>query len=323
MDYTKEYDLGLGALAKHFKFDITYHNHYAFYTLPGTWENGWIHEVHTCDGLFVASAWLTTEKALNYTMNIKEPCLLILCIDSGEITLTQKGKASRTLTPFTHLWINPGRPVRLAIPAGMHACFTSVLIFDSCIEGFLKATGSSYPIRVKDATLWKPQHIDTPNIMLVMEQLRWGVRGNRLPPPAYLCKAIELLCLFAHNLDIEKQKRSRRDYVTWNDEKQLYLVKERIDQNPLSLPSTEELCHLAQMSQSKLRIAFKSLYGTTLYSYIRESIMKRAMQMLADDELNIKNIAHQCGYENAAKFSAAFKAIHGITPSAFRKGFGL
>jgi AraC-like DNA-binding protein len=159
--------------------------------------------------------------------------------------------------------------------------------------------------------------------MLVMEQLRWGVRGNRLPPPAYLCKAIELLCLFAHNLDNEKQKRSRRDYVTWNDEKQLYLVKERIDQNPLSLPSTEELCHLAQMSQSKLRIAFKSLYGTTLYSYIRESIMKRAMQMLADDELNIKNIAHQCGYENAAKFSAAFKAIHGITPSAFRKGFGL
>jgi AraC-like DNA-binding protein len=323
MDYTKEYDLGLGALAKHFKFDITYHNHYAFYTLPGTWKNGWIHEVHTCDGLFVASAWLTTEKALNYTMNIKEPCLLILCIDSGEITLTQKGKASRTLTPFTHLWINPGRPVRLAIPTGMHACFTSVLIFDSCIEGFLKATGSSYPIRVKDAALWKPQHIDTPNIMLVMEQLRWGVRGNRLPPPAYLCKAIELLCLFAHNLDIEKQKRSRRDYVTWNDEKQLYLVKERIDQNPLSLPSTEELCHLAQMSQSKLRIAFKSLYGTTLYSYIRESIMKRAMQMLADDELNIKNIAHQCGYENAAKFSAAFKAIHGITPSDFRKGFGL
>ena len=51
--------------------------------------------------------------------------------------------------------------------------------------------------------------------------------------------------------------------------------------------------------------------------------MKRAMQMLADDDLNIKNIAHLCGYENAAKFAAAFKEVHGITPSDFRKGFGL
>lgn len=323
MNYTEEYEQGLGAMAMHFQFDAKYHNHYAHYTLPGTWKNGWITEVHPCDGLFVASAWFTTIDTLNYTLHIKQPCLLILCIDTGDITLTQNGKAAKTLTPFTHLWINPEKPVRLTIPAGMHACFTSVLIFDSCIERYLKAIDCSYPIRVKDAALWKPQHIDTPGVMLVMEQLRWGVRGNMLPSPAYLCKVIELLCLFAHNLDREQQKRSRRDYVNWNDEQKLYRVKERIDENPISPPSTEELCHLAEMSQSKLRIAFKSLYGITLYSYIRESIMKRAMQMLADDELNIKNIAHLCGYENAAKFTAAFKLVHNITPSQFRKGFGL
>ncbi|WP_099468623.1 helix-turn-helix domain-containing protein [Konateibacter massiliensis] len=323
MGYTEEYKLGLGAMTDHLHFDTKYHNHYAFHTFPGTWENGWINEVHSCDGLFVGSAWFTTQNVLNYTMHIELPCLFVLCIDTGEITLTQKGKAPRTLTPFTHLFINPGSPVRITVPAGMHVCFTSVLIFDSCIETFLNATGSSYPIRVKDAVNWKTQHVDTPNVMLVMEQLRWGVRGNRLPPPAYLCKAIELLCLFAHNLDREKQKNSRRNYVTWNDEKKLYRVKERIDQNPLSLPTTEELCHLAQMSESKLRISFKSLYNITLYAYMREAIMKRAMQMLADDELNIKNIAHLCGYENSAKFSAAFKAIHGITPSGFRKTFGL
>ena len=77
------------------------------------------------------------------------------------------------------------------------------------------------------------------------------------------------------------------------------------------------------MSESKLRIAFKSLYGKTLYAYTREAVMKRAMQMLADDALNIKNIAARCGYENPAKFAAAFKDIHGVTPSTFRKGFGL
>lgn len=323
MEYTNEYNIGFGTLAKHFNFNVKQNEHYSFYTLPDTWKNGWINEVHPCDGLFVSSAWFTSPKALDYTMHIEKPCLLILCIDTGEITLTQKGKPTCKLTPFTHLWINNTSPIRLHIPAGIHACFTSLLIFDSCIESFLNATGFSYPIRVMDAARWKPHHIDTPNVMLVMEQLRWGVRGNRLPPPAYICKAIEVLCLFAHNLDTEKHKRNRRDYVTWNDETKLYRVKDRIDENPLTIPTKEELCHLAQMSESKLRISFKSLYGITLYAYIRQSVMKRAMQMLADDELNIKNIAHRCGYENSAKFSAAFKAIHGITPSDFRKGFGL
>jgi AraC-like DNA-binding protein len=323
LEYTDEYRLGWGAWAEHFGFTANRHGHYAGYTLPGTWENGWITEVHPTDGLFVASAWFKTQEVLDYKMHIEKPCLLILCIDTGEITITQKGKAARKLSPFTHLLICNGKPVRLTIPAGMHVCFTSVLIFDSCIESFLSATGFTYPIRVADAKQWKSKHIDTPNVMLVMEQMRWGVRGNRLPAPAYLCKAIELLCLFAHNLDKETQKRDRRHYVTWNDEVKLYRVRERIDESPLTLPSTEELCRIAQMSESKLRISFKSLYGTTLYAYMRESVMKRAMQMLADDDLNIKNIANLCGYENAAKFTAAFKEIHGITPSDFRKGFGL
>lgn len=323
MEYTDEYNLGWGAFSKHFGFDMKKEGNYAFHTIPGNWENGWISEVNPAEGLFIASAWFKADEELDYKMFTDKPCLLILCIDTGDMTITQKGKKAKTLSPFTQLIISKGTPLRLTIPAGMHMCFTSVLIFDSCIDNFLSATGYSYPIRVLDAVKWKPGNIDAPNVMLVMEQLRWGVRGNRLPLPAYLCKAIELLCLFAHNKDKEATMPERRKYVTWSDEIKLYRVKERIDESPLSLPSNEELCRIAQMSESKLRISFKSLYGKTLYAYIRESIMKRAMQMLADDDLNIKNIAHLCGYENAAKFAAAFKEVHGITPSDFRKGFGL
>lgn len=323
MEYTDEYNLGWGAFARHFGFDTKWYGNYAMHTLPGTWKNGWISETNPAKGLHVASAWFQSHEEIDYKMNIESPYLLIFCIDTGDMTVTQKGKQAKKLSPFTHLIISSQTPVRLTIPAGMHMCFTSVLIFDSCIENFLTATGYTYPIQVSDAKKWKPQHIDAPNVMMVMEQLRWGVRGNRLPPPAYLCKAIELLCLFAHNKDRETLKNERRNYVTWSDEMKLYRVKEIIDESPLSLPSNDELCRIAQMSESKLRISFKSLYGKTLYAYIRESIMKRAMQMLADDDLNIKNIANLCGYENAAKFTAAFKEIHGITPSEFRKGFGL
>ncbi|MCS4471567.1 helix-turn-helix domain-containing protein [Clostridium botulinum] len=39
--------------------------------------------------------------------------------------------------------------------------------------------------------------------------------------------------------------------------------------------------------------------------------------------MSIHNIATTLGYESASKFSAAFKKIYGITPSAFRKSFNL
>ncbi|MCS4478041.1 helix-turn-helix domain-containing protein [Clostridium botulinum] len=51
--------------------------------------------------------------------------------------------------------------------------------------------------------------------------------------------------------------------------------------------------------------------------------MKRAMQLLSADHLSIRNISELCGYKNPAKFAAAFKNIHGITPSDFRKSFNL
>lgn len=323
MQYTDEYTLGWGAWAKHFGFKVERNGPWAHYTLPGTWENGWISEVHPAEGVSVASAWLTPDQTLDYTMHIPKPCLWIFCVDCGDIGIVRRGKPVQKVQPFTQLLINSGNPIRLTLPAGVHTCFTSVLIFDSFLETFLSATGISYPIRVQDARQWKPRHVDTPGAMMVMEQIRWGVRGNRLPPPAYLFKAMELLSVFAHQLSKEQYKRERRHYVTWDNEKKLYRVQARIDSDPLNPPSLDDLCALAQMSESKLRIAFKSLYGKTLYAYTRESVMKRAMQMLADDELSIKNIAARCGYENPAKFAAAFKEIHGITPSAFRKGFGL
>lgn len=323
MEYTNEFELGWGAMAQQKGLKSSRNGVYSHYDIPDIWENGWIAQVTPVEGLHVASAWFTAKERIEYTMHIEKPCLWVFCIDQGSFTFTQRGKPARKLSPFTQMVISSGKPLRLSIAAKEPVCFTSVLIFDSWIETFLHANGISYPIRVSDARQWQPMHVDTPLAMLVMEQIRWGVRGRRLPPPAYLFKTGELLCLFAHALERTGYKRERRHYVTWENEQKLYKVREVIDKDPLHTPGTEALCQLAEMSESKLRIAFKSLYGKPLYAYIRETVMKRAMQLLAYDELSIKNIAALCGYENPAKFTAAFKDVHGITPSDFRKGFGL
>jgi len=51
--------------------------------------------------------------------------------------------------------------------------------------------------------------------------------------------------------------------------------------------------------------------------------MEQAIRFLSHDEMSIHNIGTTLGYESASKFSAAFKKVYGITPSAFRKSFNL
>lgn len=320
---TYEYPSVWEELAKHYGFDTQERGIYRDYILKPERNNGWICEVSPAAGLYVASAWMTPDKLIEYTYHIQKPCLLLFCIDCGDITFSQKGKPSRKLSPFSHMLILPNKSFKITIPAKSHACFTSVLIYDFCIANFLNNNSFEYPIRVKHAKRWKPGHIDKSNIMLVMEQIRWGVRSNQMPPLSYLCKAIELLSMIAHNAEIQKYQPTRRQHVTWNDELKINLVAESINKDPIHPPTIKEMCRLAEMCESKLRVEFKSIYGMTIYAYIREAIMKRAMQMLADDCLNIKTIAALCGYENPAKFTAVFKQIHGITPSEFRKSFGL
>ncbi|MDF2802061.1 MAG: transcriptional regulator, AraC family [Anaerocolumna sp.] len=320
---TKDFPSLWGELAQHYNFEVRERSIFKDYILPQQRENGWICEVNPTIGLYVASAWITPDTLIEHTFHIDRSCLLLLCIDCGDITFTQRGKASIKLSPFCQMIINPQKPFKLTIPAKSHACFTSVLIYDYCIVNFLTANQFDYPIDVENARKWKRNHIDQSNIMLVMEQIRWGVRSYQMPPLSFLCKAIELLCMIAHNAELEVHQSTRRQHVTWNDELKICLVSEAINKDPINPPNIKEMCRLAEMCESKLRVEFKSLYGMTIYSYVREAIMKRAMQMLADDRLNIKSIATLCGYENAAKFTAVFKKIHGITPSEFRKAFGL
>ena len=72
------------------------------------------------------------------------------------------------------------------------------------------------------------------------------------------------------------------------------------------------------ISPTKLKTDFKSVYGTSILQYIIEKKMQLAMQLLLSTEMQIKHICYQVGYESPSKFSAAFKKKHGKLPSDFR-----
>ena len=320
-----EYEkLSWGAMANNYNLKSRPYGEGTTYNFLPHWSNGWISEMNPSEGLFAASAWFTSNKEIVHKINTDKDCLWIFCIDCGEILYKQQGKRTQKFSPITHMVINPKKPFSFTFLKDEHYCFTSVLISEEFIQSFLKNRKNPPKISVEDAKLWETQHLNTPNIMLILEQIRWAVRNSDIPLLAYEGMVLHLLSSIVRNFpEIPKRRSSRRNYVTWENEQKIYKVKEIIDKDILNIPSMNELCKVAEMSESKLRESFKNTYGIPLYQYIRVEIMKRGMQLLSADHLSIRDIAEHCGYKNAAKFSAAFKAVHGITPSEFRKAFNL
>lgn len=81
-------------------------------------------------------------------------------------------------------------------------------------------------------------------------------------------------------------------------------------------PGVERLAEKVGISETGLKMGFKQLFGCSVYKYYRAQKMKIARSILEKDNgCKIKEVAALMGYENAAKFAAAFKEETGQLPS--------
>ena len=81
----------------------------------------------------------------------------------------------------------------------------------------------------------------------------------------------------------------------------------------------EQLSRQYLMNTSTLKDLFKTVYGQSLTTHMKEHRMEKATELLHTTDLPLAEIASQVGYESQSKFSTAFKNIYGILPSEYRK----
>ena len=79
------------------------------------------------------------------------------------------------------------------------------------------------------------------------------------------------------------------------------------------------LAQRAGISPTKLKSIFRHTYDIPLFAYIRAEKMRFAAQKLAVSNKCVLDIAEACGYDNASKFSAAFRDVMGCSPKEYRK----
>ena len=113
---------------------------------------------------------------------------------------------------------------------------------------------------------------------------------------------------------IRRFEESRRD----QDQLNLDDVQSHIDHyygDPLSLQS---VARLFLVSREHLSRIFKKRFGVTVNEYITDRRMNRALELLNDGDLEIKQIARMVGYNDLAYFYRVFKKKYGYPPGQAR-----
>lgn len=81
----------------------------------------------------------------------------------------------------------------------------------------------------------------------------------------------------------------------------------------------EELTEEFGVSGTTLKKHFREDHGMSLYAWFKAQRMQAAAKALRSSRDSILKIAGDYGYENASKFSAAFRDVYGISPREYRK----
>ena len=130
-------------------------------------------------------------------------------------------------------------------------------------------------------------------------------------------KVLELL-LYLDALELSGHTEERPYFYKTQVEK-VKAIMSFMTNEPEHHFTMEELSEKFDISTSALKQCFKGVYGTAIYTYMRNYRMDLAASLLTQTDEPITVIAGKVGYTNTSKFSEAFKKVKGKTPLEYRK----
>lgn len=158
----------------------------------------------------------------------------------------------------------------------------------------------------------------SPSLHAVINDIRQCKREGDLKKLYIENKVQELLLL---QLEMNQQQHFISELSGFNDQDQQKLLdaKKILDSNFTNAPKLAELARMTYLNEFKLKKGFKACFGTTVKRYVIELKMNYALQLLADHNYSISEIAELSGYNGIVQFSTAFKTFYGYSPKSMRE----
>ena len=92
-------------------------------------------------------------------------------------------------------------------------------------------------------------------------------------------------------------------------------IIEREYAEPIEL---DDVARRLATSRRQLQRAFTEAAGVSFRTHVARVRMRRALEMLREGTLPVRDVANAVGYRQPAQFAKTFRRHHGAPPSSFR-----
>lgn len=98
-------------------------------------------------------------------------------------------------------------------------------------------------------------------------------------------------------------------------EKVVQSIEKHLDDSDFAITT---LCNELNMGRNQLQRKMKALTDLTPVEFVRFIRLKKAAQLLTEDQLSVSEVAYACGFNNLSYFSKVFKRMYKCLPSQYK-----
>jgi len=199
--------------------------------------------------------------------------------------------------------------------------FLEIMLSQDLFESYF-SDGNDFQKSFLDQTLtkshlWTDQSLTiSPHIYAILDNLLHAPYQGALQNFYLEAKVTELLLVQVDAFEKDSPMTDLK--FTVKEIEQIHYAKELMSQNLQNPPTIKVLSKVVGLNTKKLTLGFKSIFGNTIFGFVKESRMCEAKRLLLDEKRYINEVSELIGYRNPQHFTVAFKKYYGILPSRFK-----
>ena len=282
------------------------------------------------DGLWLLGSNLRMKKnilskALYDTSIVSDYYYLSFAIFEYNFPATPGGEKWVTLLSTTCTFYKPNTKVATYFYEHTNGRFFNILFNKQWADKNLRLKNASQRNELRDFLNGKPGFMNwidiVPNAPLLAGQM-WSCLEKDKADTANntVLKVTVRQVVSAFFKHAFEDKRIKNHTSLYNPDYALVANAEKIILNNLTIrfPGVEQIAKAVNLSPTKLKSVFKSVFGFSMLQYHKEKNLLLALQLINDTAIQIKDVGALTGYESSSKFSAGFKKRFGILPTDAR-----
>ena len=290
-----------------------------FYRMQPDYGSGSVRIMHFYGQFLIVIADFIPRRAFKKVSDITDDYFEISQFETDSSSFQIESHAVTRVAPGICRYVNTHKIVSAFCESNKPVRFTKLIITKTYFDSFLRSRcGKSYAA-LKNALRLSVRNPHTPELHFVFQQIKNSCTFDHTLHLYMESKAMEIVSLA---LDMGASggscKHALSVKLTTTDMRALYAAVDLMQRDVSAYPSIERLARQANMSVSRFQLAFHQVYGTTVYAYLKEMRMTRALVLLQNTNDKIYHVALKVGYRNAGHFSKLFKAAFALSPQEYR-----